>query len=93
MCNPSFNMIASTFLVVAMNYQWVKTDHVYHMVGIIEINSYEIHSRIRWSYKGIYPLGSILSHSCIINTRHLIEKDSPFYNVCLATVFIPEGEN
>ena len=62
------------------------------MVAIIDTNSHEIHSRPNWSYKGIYPLGAILSHSCIINSRHVIEKDSPYYNTNRATTFIPKGK-
>ena len=62
------------------------------MVAIIDTNSHEIHSRPNWSYKGLYPLGAILSHSCIINSRHILEKDSPYYNTCLATSFIPKGK-
>ena len=62
------------------------------MVAIIDTNSHEIHSRPNWSYKGLYPLGAILSHRCIINSKHVLEKDPPYYNICRATSFIPKGK-
>ena len=62
------------------------------MVAIIDTNSQEIISRPNWSYKGLYPLGAVLSHSCIINSRHILEKDSPYYNICRSTSFIPKGK-
>ena len=70
---------------------FIIEDEIFRMVGIIDTNAHEIHTRIGWSYKGVYPLGAILSHGCIINSRHVIEKESPFYNHCRATVLIPKG--
>ena len=62
------------------------------MVGIVDTNALEVLSRINCGYKGLNPLGAILSHSCIINSRHVIEKESPFFNNCRATVLIPKGK-
>ena len=61
------------------------------IVGIMDTNSHEIFNRNGVAVKGIYPLVSFLSHSCIINARPRMLREAPFTNVLYANVVIPKG--
>ena len=42
--------------------------------------------------RALYPLTSILSHSCLPNCRPVMKKSAPFSNVCIASVDIDVGQ-
>ena len=60
----------------------IKEDDVFSMVGIIDTNAHEINCRSGCDYKGLFPLGALLSHNCVINTRQIMRKQAPFRNIC-----------
>ena len=61
------------------------------IVGIMDTNSHEIFNRNGIAVKGIYPLVSFLSHSCVINARPRMSREAPFNNILYANVVIPKG--
>ena len=57
-------------------------------VGVLEVNSYEVSEEFR----GCFPIGSLLSHSCVPNSCHIWTLDTPYTNTCIATVDIEAGQ-
>ena len=57
-------------------------------VGVLEINSYEVQPGVR----ACFPLSSLLSHSCVANSRHIWSQQPPYTNTCIATVDLAAGE-
>ena len=66
-------------------------DEVMHALGVLDVNSVKIGgSNGTVNGHGLYPLTSLLSHSCISNSKTVLKSD---YSIeCKATVFIAEGE-
>ena len=67
-------------------------EEVLHALGVLDVNSVKINSggQTYSSGHGLYPLTSLLSHSCISNCKTVLKSD---YSIeCKATVFIAEGE-
>ena len=60
----------------------VSEDDILRIVGIIDTNVHEISNRNGAAFKGFFPLGAVLSHRCIINSRHIMIKQYPFPNQC-----------
>ena len=59
----------------------------------MDVNSVRIQgtsSETHFPGHALYPVTAILSHSCIANTKTVLKTD--FTNECIATVFIPKGE-
>ncbi|XP_023349162.1 protein msta isoform X2 [Eurytemora carolleeae] len=61
-------------------------------VGVLEVNSYEVHSFVRCGYRGCFPAASLLSHGCVANSRHIWSTTPPYTNTCIATVDLEKGE-
>ena len=62
-------------------------------VGIVEINNYEIKNPDRLTgFRAVFPVTSVMSHSCRPNCRPVVAKSPPFVNVVVASVDIPAGE-
>ena len=67
-------------------------------VGVLEVNCYEVYSFIlktgtnSCGLRGCYPAASLLSHSCLANSRHIWGTTPPYTNTCIATVDIPAGQ-
>lgn len=40
-----------------------------HVVGVLEVNAFEVTSSEGHRGRGLYPLTALMSHSCISNTR------------------------
>eukprot|EP00094_Tigriopus_californicus_P006405 TCALIF_06169-PA protein Name:"Similar to msta Protein msta, isoform A (Drosophila melanogaster)" AED:0.10 eAED:0.21 QI:43/0/0/1/1/0.75/4/0/454 len=59
-------------------------------LGVVEVNNYEIYNPLDCGYRGIFPMTSLMTHSCAPNSRHAMEKKSPWSNRCIATVDIPK---
>ena len=57
-------------------------EDVLRAVGLLDTNSHEIHNRNSVTYKGFFPLGALLSHRCIVNSRQIMGKFPPFPNIC-----------
>merc|ERR1719219_3172678 len=61
-------------------------------VGVLEVNCYEVYSFIKKSashscgLRGCFPAASLLSHSCVANSRHIWGTEPPYINTCIATV-------
>lgn len=68
-------------------------EEILHAFGVLDVNSVKINSggsSGTASGHGLYPLTSLLSHSCISNSKTVLKSD---YSVeCRATVFIAQGE-
>jgi len=72
-------------------------EEILHALGVLDVNSVKINSSAGGSSNsgtatghGLYPLTSLLSHSCISNSKTVLKSD---YSVeCKATVFIAQGE-
>ena len=73
-------------------------EEILHALGVLDVNSVKINSSGGGnssnsgtaSGHGLYPLTSLLSHSCISNSKTVLKAD---YSVeCKATVFIAKGE-
>lgn len=60
-------------------------------LGVVEVNNYEIYNPMDCGYRGLFPMTSLMTHSCAPNSRHTIEKKSPWSNRCIATVDILKG--
>jgi len=67
-------------------------DEVRRAVGVLEVNSYEVHSFVSCGYRGCFPTASLLSHGCRANSRHIWSTTPPYKNTCIASVDIEEGE-
>ena len=63
-------------------------------IGVLEVNAYELHSGSGGNsgHRGIFPLGALLSHSCVANTVITYQKESPFRATYLASTDIKKGE-
>ena len=42
---------------------------VYHVVGVLEVNAFEVTSQEGFRGRGLYPLTALMSHECLSNTR------------------------
>lgn len=73
----------------------VKTteSEILNMVGIVDTNAHEISNRNGIGFRGVFPVVSLMSHQCIVNTRQIMSKEMPFSNTCryliieLVTIF------
>ena len=63
---------------------------------MLEVNCYEVTcthgAGTKTGVRGCFPLGSLLSHSCVANSRHLFSEVPPYTNTCIATVDMEEGQ-
>ena len=72
-------------------------DQVRRAVGVLEVNCYEVYSFIEKlgstsaGLRGCYPAASLLSHSCVANSRHVWGTSPPYTNTCIATVDLEPG--
>ena len=48
--------------------QWSE-DEIHRVIGVLDVNAFEIRCTLNDSgFRGLYPIASLLSHSCIANT-------------------------
>jgi hypothetical protein len=71
--------------------QWSQ-DQIMNAVGILEVNAYEINSRIGCGYRGLFPLSSLVNHKCVPNCRMIWNTESPYQNKVVAAQDIGAGE-
>ncbi len=66
-------------------------EEVHHVLGILSVNSFVVHDtdEDNMDLIGLYPWTSLMSHSCVPNTRIATSED--FGYVCQAATRIPEG--
>ncbi|TRY61892.1 hypothetical protein TCAL_06674 [Tigriopus californicus] len=70
----------------------IPEEKLHRIVGILEVNAYELYASATGAgFRGIFCVGSLLSHSCIANTTHMWSKSPPFVNKCIASVSIKQG--
>lgn len=62
-------------------------DDMFHVLGVLDVNSVKVSSN---KGHGLYALTSLLSHSCVSNSKSVLKSD--YSTECKATVFIPKGE-
>ena len=62
-------------------------------VGIVEVNNYEISNASGGcGFRGVFPVTSLLSHSCVPNASLAMRKTGSCRNSCVAAVDIEAGE-
>ena len=61
-------------------------------IGILEVNSYEVKSYVNFRVRGFFPLASLLSHSCVPNSRTVWDQEEPWGNKTIAVTDISKGE-
>lgn len=71
----------------------IDEEDIFRIVGIIDTNTHEINNRNGCCYKGFFPVGAIMSHRCVTNSRQIMVKEYPYNNTCRSTVFIPKVHN
>jgi len=66
-------------------------EEIFHALGVLDVNSVKINSGPQVvNGHGLYPLTSLLSHSCISNSKTVLKSD---YSLdCKTTSFIRAGE-
>lgn len=70
----------------------ISEEEIHRIIGILEINAYEIYASATGAgFRGVFCVGSLLSHSCVANTSHMWTRAPPFVNKCIASVKIPKG--
>ena len=79
-------LIKKTIVDVILDLPGIPEDtteeDILRIIGLLDTNSHEIHNRNGISYKGMFPIGAILSHRCIVNSRQIMIKYTPFQNSC-----------
>ena len=69
----------------------VDTDQVHRLIGILEVNAYEIYGTIDRGHRALYPLASLLSHRCTPNVAAAYSS-APFNRTSYALVDIKKGQ-
>ena len=62
-------------------------DEIFHAMGVLDVNSVKVSGN---KGHGLYALTSLMSHSCISNSKSVMKSD--YSTECKATIFIPKGE-
>ena len=76
----------------------MTAEEVRRAIGVLEVNCYEVHTFLQKTSsnsagnRGCFPAASLLSHSCVANSRHLWGREPPYTNTCIATTDIRAGE-
>ena len=76
----------------------MTVEEVRRAVGVLEVNCYEVYTFLQKTVsssagnRGCFPAASLLSHSCVANSRHLWGTEPPYTNTCIATTDIEAGE-
>ena len=74
-----------------MQGQW-SHDQIMRAVGILEVNAYEINSRIGCGTRGLFPLSSLVNHNCVPNCRMVWSTEAPYQNKVVAAQDIKAGD-
>ena len=61
-------------------------------IGILEVNCYEVKNFVTFGVRGFFPLASLLSHSCVTNSRSVWDQGAPWGNKTIAATDIKKGE-
>ena len=61
-------------------------------IGILEVNCYEVKNYLTFGVRGFFPLASLLSHSCVPNSRTVWDQEAPWGNKTIAVTDIKKGE-
>ncbi|XP_023338881.1 protein msta isoform X2 [Eurytemora carolleeae] len=68
-------------------------NEINHVIGCLEVNSFEINLVKGGRGRGVFPLLALLSHSCVSNVKYVYEDtEDGGWMTCAATVLIREGE-
>ena len=62
-------------------------EEIFHAMGVLDVNSVKVSGN---KGHGLYALTSLMSHSCISNSKSVMKSD--YSTECKATIFIPKGE-
>ena len=71
--------------------QWSE-EEIMRVIGILEVNCYEVKNFVTFGVRGFYPLASLLSHSCVANVKTIWQSEPPFGHRTLAVRDIRAGE-
>ena len=55
-------------------------EEVNRVIGVLEINSYEVRSRDGCGARALFPVGALLSHGCVSNAQCLHAHEKPYLN-------------
>ena len=64
---------------------------LHRMVGVLEINAYEVHGTLVSGHRGLYALASLLNHRCTPNLLAIYSGAPPFAVRYVALTSIKEG--
>ena len=53
-------------------------EEVNRVIGVLEINSYEVRSRDGCGARALFPVGALLSHGCVSNAQCLHAHEKPY---------------
>jgi len=70
----------------------VKMPEMLRILDIIDTNCIEIRNVGGCAIKAVFPVVSLMSHSCIANARQMIQPHFPYTAECRAKVPIKKGE-
>ena len=65
---------------------------VRRVIGILEVNCYQVKDYGNFGLRGFFPLASLLSHSCVTNSRSVWDQGAPWGNKTVAATDIKKGE-
>ncbi|XP_076039649.1 SET domain-containing protein SmydA-8-like isoform X2 [Oratosquilla oratoria] len=68
----------------------IDADTVHHICGVFDTNAFEVAKNEKSPVRGLFPLGSLMNHSCVANTQHWLID-----GVCVVrtTRAIPKGDS
>ena len=79
-------------LTKAMNLNTSESHMVRRIAGFLEVNSHEVYSTADGrGIRALYPIASLLSHSCLTNTCYIFGKTKSYPLKCYAICDIEKG--
>ena len=65
---------------------------VRRVIGILEVNCYQVKDYGTFGLRGFFPLASLLSHGCVANCKTIWEQEAPWGHNTIAVTNINKGE-
>ena len=50
-------------------------DEINHVLGVLEVNAFEITTSEGYRGRGLFPLTALMSHGCLSNTRYVSHRE------------------
>ena len=70
----------------------MSEQEIIRAIGILEVNCYEVKNYVTFGVRGLFPLTSLLSHSCVPNSRSVWDQGAPWGNKTIAATDIKKGD-